>query len=77
MLAFHYLTEYRDPNGGVRGRTEGAEGALSGIYGRVDGWCWKGFEVCLGAFSQKLPFPLFLPAATLVRILSSSLVIQR
>jgi hypothetical protein len=26
--------EHRDPSGGVRGRTEGAEGALSGINGR-------------------------------------------
>ena len=34
MLAVNHRTDHRDPNGGVRGRTEGAEGALSGINGR-------------------------------------------
>jgi hypothetical protein len=34
MHAANYQTEQRDHNGGVRGRTKGAEGALSGINGR-------------------------------------------
>jgi hypothetical protein len=34
MLAANHQTEHRAPNGGVRGRTEGAEGALSGINER-------------------------------------------
>ena len=29
-----HWNEHRDPNRGVRGRTEGAKGALSGINGR-------------------------------------------
>jgi len=31
MLVANHRTEHGDPSGGVRGRTEGAEGALSGI----------------------------------------------
>jgi hypothetical protein len=38
MLAVNHWTEHRDPSGGVRGRTEGAEGALSGINGREGPW---------------------------------------
>jgi hypothetical protein len=38
MLAANNQTEHRDPNGGVRGRPEGAEGALSGINGRGGPW---------------------------------------
>jgi hypothetical protein len=34
MLIVNHLTEHRDPKEGVRGRTEGAEGALSIINGR-------------------------------------------
>ena len=34
MLVPNHRTGYRDPNGRVRGRTDGAEGALSGINGR-------------------------------------------
>ena len=33
MLAANHLTEHRDPSGRVRGRMEGAEGALSCISG--------------------------------------------
>jgi hypothetical protein len=33
-LAANHETEHRSPNGGVRGRTEGADGALCGINGR-------------------------------------------
>jgi hypothetical protein len=31
MFAANYQTEHRDPNGGVRGRTEGAEGVYNPI----------------------------------------------
>ena len=31
MVIANHWTEHREPNGGVRGRTEGTEGALSGI----------------------------------------------
>jgi hypothetical protein len=34
MLAANHQTEHRDPNGGLMGRTEGAEWALSGISRR-------------------------------------------
>jgi hypothetical protein len=34
MLIANNGTEHRDPNGGVRGSTEEAEGTLSGISGR-------------------------------------------
>jgi hypothetical protein len=34
MLTANHWTEHRDPNEGVKRRTEGAEGALSGINGR-------------------------------------------
>ena len=40
------MTEHRDPSGGVRGRTEGAEGALSGI--NVGGGPWS----CEGLMPQ-------------------------
>ena len=33
MLTANHQNEHRDPNGGVKGRTEGAEGALSDING--------------------------------------------
>ena len=42
MLAANHWTEHRDTNGGVRGRTEGAEGALSGINGKWDPWSCEG-----------------------------------
>jgi hypothetical protein len=32
MLATNHQTEHRNPNGGVRGRTEGAEGVCNYIY---------------------------------------------
>ena len=38
----HSQPEHRDPNGGVRGRTEGAEGALSGINRRGGPWSCEG-----------------------------------
>lgn len=38
MLAANHGIEHRDPNGGVRGRTEEAEAALSGINGRGGPW---------------------------------------
>jgi hypothetical protein len=31
MLAINHWTEYKDPNGGVRGRTEGDEGVCNPI----------------------------------------------
>jgi hypothetical protein len=34
MLTANLWTKHRDPNGGVRGRTEGAEGALFDINGK-------------------------------------------
>jgi hypothetical protein len=42
MLKANLWTEHRDPNGGVRGRTEGAERAPSGINGRGGPWFCKG-----------------------------------
>ena len=42
MLTANYQTEHRDPNGGVRGRTKGAEGALSGINGKGGAWSCEG-----------------------------------
>jgi hypothetical protein len=36
------VIEHRDPNGGVRGRTEGAEGTLSDIYVRGHPWFYEG-----------------------------------
>jgi hypothetical protein len=38
MLAANHQTEHRDPNGGVRGRTKGAEGVLYGINGKGGPW---------------------------------------
>jgi hypothetical protein len=38
MFAANHQNEHRDPNAGFRGRTEGAEGALSGIIGREGPW---------------------------------------
>jgi hypothetical protein len=43
MLAANHWTYHRDPNGGVREKTEGAEGALSGINGRGGSWSYEGF----------------------------------
>jgi len=38
MLKANHLTDHRDPNGGVRGRTEGAEGPyLASMEGEVLG----------------------------------------
>ena len=42
MLTAKHQTEHRDPSGGVRGRTEEAEGALSGINGRGGPWSFEG-----------------------------------
>jgi hypothetical protein len=42
MLLANHRTEHRDLNGGVRGRTEGAKEALSGIHGRRGPWSCKG-----------------------------------
>jgi hypothetical protein len=42
MLAANYQAEYIDPNGGVRGKTEGAEGALSVINGKGGPWSYEG-----------------------------------
>jgi hypothetical protein len=42
MLVANHQTEHRGPNGGVRGRTEGDEGTLSGIYGRGGLWSCEG-----------------------------------
>jgi hypothetical protein len=38
MLTANHQTEHRDLNGGVRRKTEVAEGVLSGINGRGDPW---------------------------------------
>ena len=42
MLLGNLRTEHRDHNGGVRGRTEGAEGALLGINVRGGPWSCEG-----------------------------------
>jgi hypothetical protein len=42
MLAANLQTEPRDPKSGVKGRTEGATGALSGINGRGGPWSYEG-----------------------------------
>ena len=42
MLAVNHRTDHRDPNGGVRGRAEGAEGALSDINVRGGPWSCDG-----------------------------------
>jgi len=42
MLKANHWTEHREPNGGVRGRTEGAEGALFGINGKGVSWSCEG-----------------------------------
>ena len=48
MLAANHWTEHRDPNGGVRGRTQGAEGALSGINEKEGPWSYEGLMlVCV------------------------------
>ena len=53
MLAANHQTENRDSNGGVRGRTEGAEGALSGINGRGGPWSCEGLmPQCRGMLGQ-------------------------
>ena len=54
MLTANHLTEHRDPNGGVRGRTEGAEGALSGISGRGGLWSCGGLmPQCRGMLGRR------------------------
>ena len=42
MLTANLHPDYRHPNAGVRGSTEGAEGALSGITGRGGTWFCEG-----------------------------------
>jgi hypothetical protein len=42
MLKANHWTEHRNPNGGVRGRAEGAEGALYGINERGGHWSCEG-----------------------------------
>jgi hypothetical protein len=42
MLAVNHQIEHRDPNGGVSGRNEGAEGGLSGINERGGLWSYEG-----------------------------------
>ena len=53
MRAANHWTEHRYPNGGVRGRTEGAEGALSDINGRRGPWSCEGLiSQCRGMLGQ-------------------------
>jgi hypothetical protein len=53
MLAANHQTEHKDPSGRVRGRTEGAEGALSGINGREGPWSYEGSMThCRGMLGQ-------------------------
>ena len=47
MLAANNQTEHRDPSGGIKERTEGVQGALSGINGKGAG-CWS----CEGSMPQ-------------------------
>ncbi|MGZ7196519.1 hypothetical protein ACXWOC_10060, partial [Streptococcus pyogenes] len=48
-----HRTEHRDLNGGVKGRTEGAEGALSGINDREGPWSCEGLmPQCRGMLGQ-------------------------
>jgi len=47
MLSANHGTVQRDPNGRVRGRTEGAEGTPSGISGRGGPWSCEGFSFTL------------------------------
>ena len=47
MFTANHQAEHRDPNGGVKERTEGAEGALSGINGGRGG-PWS----CVGLMPQ-------------------------
>jgi len=42
MLKANLWTDHRYPNGGVRGMTEGAEGALSIISGQGNLWSFEG-----------------------------------
>jgi len=42
MLKANHWTELGDPSGGIKGRMEGAEGALSGISGREVPWSCEG-----------------------------------
>jgi len=42
MLAANHWTENKDPNGGVRGKTEGVEEILSVISGRGCPWSCEG-----------------------------------
>jgi hypothetical protein len=53
MLTANYQTEQRVPNGEVRGRTEGAEGALFGIKEREGPWSCEGLmPQCRGMLRQ-------------------------
>jgi hypothetical protein len=46
-------TKHRDPNGAVRGRTEGAEAALAGTDGRGGPWSCEGLmPQCKGMLGQ-------------------------
>ena len=42
MLKSNHLTDHRGLDGGVRGRTEGAEGTITGINGRGGPWSCGG-----------------------------------
>jgi len=42
MLEANDQTDHREPNGGVKGRTKGAEGALAGIGERKGPWSCEG-----------------------------------
>ena len=53
MLTANHRTEHRDTNGGVRGRTEEAEGALMGISERGGSWYCEGLMLqCRGMLGQ-------------------------
>ena len=49
MLTANLHPDYRHPNGGVMGRTEGTEGVLSGIIQRGGTWFGEGLMLeCRG-----------------------------
>ena len=53
LLTANHLTEQRDLNGGVRGRSERGEEALSGINGRGSPWSCEGLmPQCRGMLGQ-------------------------
>ena len=53
MISANYQTEHRDPNGGVRGRTKRAEGALFGINGKGGTWSCEGLmSPCRGMLGR-------------------------